>query len=151
MKQQILLLNAGETPLRQRLLQALQPALPQLLVFSTDLLAGTGNADAACRQRAMHYCLPALLQAGMQVLVVHDWLTRAAKREVLTELAGYDVLLFGLCQDDDAPELHAGWTYDGEWRLTAGSDLPQLAAQMVQFLPQASGSAAWSSLQELSI
>ncbi|XZG70515.1 hypothetical protein ACTSKR_01270 [Chitinibacteraceae bacterium HSL-7] len=76
------------------LIGALQRCWPESLHhFGYATLAAGGQTHTATLERALHYALPALLQAGLTLVVDHDWRDDAATCELLTELAGYSVLL----------------------------------------------------------
>lgn len=111
---QVIILNGCSSAGKTSIARALQELLPQqFLHFSLDtLLDGLPRSDLAQLQsgaavqrsghdfaqlvRAYHYALPGLLQAGCQLIIDNAWCERAEKRELLTELAGYRVLLVGV-------------------------------------------------------
>ncbi|MBE9608132.1 hypothetical protein [Chitinilyticum piscinae] len=150
MKHALILLNGQPSPEFAALAAALHRQLPGMLRFNVALLEnGILQHGTMPLEHAMHYCLPALLQAGQVLLVEHGWLGSESKRELLTELAGYHALLLGIRQPGDTDELHAGFDYDGQWPLTEATSPAELAGEILAALPELSASGCWSSLQNL--
>jgi chloramphenicol 3-O phosphotransferase len=137
---QVIILNGCSSAGKTTLARALQQRLPrQYLNFSLDsVLNGLPPSDLAALQlgepiqrrghdfaqlvRAYHYAIPGLLQAGCPLILDNAWCERAEKRELLTELAGYRILLVGLHCDlaelqqrelarGDRPPGMAQWEY----------------------------------------
>lgn len=148
-KQQAILLNGLPTPFLADLLAELHSALPGVLRFDVALLASARHQDAGGLQQAMHFCLPALLQAGQTLLVAHAWSDTPAKRELLTELAGYEICLLGVHQQEDSAGLHEGFEYDGSWDAASCNDPALLARRILDFLPEAGSAGGRLSLQGL--
>ncbi|WP_410499796.1 chloramphenicol phosphotransferase CPT family protein [Chitinibacter sp. S2-10] len=119
---QVIVLNGCSSSGKTSIARALQEQLPQqFLNFSIDAILDalpasdlqavqTGLAvqrrghDFAQLVRAYHYALPGLLQAGCLLIIDNAWCERDEKRELLTELAGYRVLLVGVFCDQDELE-----------------------------------------------
>lgn len=114
---QVIVLNGTSSSGKTAIAHALQELLPeQYLNFSIDSVLYTLPAADLVRMqkgdvitrngydwqalvRGYHYCLPGLLQAGLKLIVDNAWCDLGEKRELLTELAGYQVALVGVqCQ-----------------------------------------------------
>ncbi|MBB5191965.1 chloramphenicol 3-O phosphotransferase [Silvimonas terrae] len=111
---QIIVLNGTSSSGKTSIARALQTLLPtQYLNFSIDSvldtlppedLARLQRGDVISRNgydwqnlvRGYHYCLPGLLQAGLRLIVDNAWCHADETRELLTELAGYRVVLVGV-------------------------------------------------------
>ncbi|WP_373973898.1 AAA family ATPase [Chitinibacter sp. SCUT-21] len=117
---QVIILNGCSSSGKTSIAKALQEILPQqYLNFSIDsVLYALPLSDLAAMQRgepiqrrghdfgqlvrAYHYAIPGLLQAGCHLILDNAWCERGEKRELLTELAGYRVLLVGVhCELDE--------------------------------------------------
>ncbi|WP_432723147.1 AAA family ATPase [Jeongeupia wiesaeckerbachi] len=147
---QVIVLNGCSSAGKSSLARALQERLPeQYLYFGIDqVLAALPQSDwqRMCRGEAItragydwatlvrgyHFCLPGLLQAGNRLIIDNGWCERDEKRELLTELAGYAIVLIAVHCDPDiagaresargdrasglaaweAPRVHADWVYD---------------------------------------
>ncbi|HSC80221.1 MAG TPA: chloramphenicol phosphotransferase, partial [Chitinolyticbacter sp.] len=99
--------------------------------------------------RGYHYALPSLLQAGLKLIVDNAWCDREEIRELLTELAGYSVLLVGMHCDPvlaaaretargdrapglsawEGPRVHAHFCYDIE--IDGARPIDQLVAVLM--------------------
>ncbi|WP_047394320.1 chloramphenicol phosphotransferase CPT family protein [Chitinibacter sp. ZOR0017] len=172
---QVIVLNGCSSSGKTALARALQELLPvQYLNFSIDsLLDGLPKSDLAALQsglvitrsgydfaqlvRAYHYALPGLLQAGCRLLLDNAWCDSDEKAELLTELAGYPVLLVGVdCALDELvrretargdravgqaaweyPRVHQQMHYDLTIDTTGIS--PQAAAEIILQAIQAGG------------
>ncbi len=111
---QVIVLNGCSSAGKTTLARALQQVLPeQYLNFSIDsVLYALPPIDLALMQRGepiqrrgydwqalvrgYHYAIPSLLQAGLKLIIDNAWCEAGEIRELLTELAGYSVVLVGV-------------------------------------------------------
>ncbi|GGP22896.1 chloramphenicol phosphotransferase CPT family protein [Silvimonas iriomotensis] len=188
---QVIVLNGTSSSGKTSIAGALQEKLPlQYLNFSIDSvldalpltdLAQLQSGDIITRNghdwqklvRGYHYALPGLLQAGLRLIVDNAWCHVDEKRELLTELAGYRVMLVGVQCDlalveqreqarGDRPPGLARWEFErvhqnmeydvllDTARANADACAEELAAQL-RAVPGAHWRGAGNTLESLSL
>ncbi|GGP25760.1 chloramphenicol phosphotransferase CPT family protein [Silvimonas amylolytica] len=188
---QVIVLNGTSSSGKTSIARALQDMLPlQYVNFSIDSvldalpptdLARLQRGDIITRNghdwqklvRGYHFALPGLLQAGLRLIVDNAWCHADETRELLTELAGYRVILVGVQCDleqveqreharGDRPAGLARWEFERvhqhmqydvllDTSQTSAQASAEILAGRLQAVPGAYWAGASSTLETLSV